>query len=62
ILTARTTVWVAMEKMGDFVGESIPVLNDADDPRLFGVVFEAAVVKAYLDALYDILREENAAT
>ncbi|MGI9335413.1 MAG: chloride channel protein [Gammaproteobacteria bacterium] len=62
ILTARTTIWVAMEKMGDFVGESIPVLNDTDDPRLFGVVFEAAVVKAYLDTMYDIRREENAAT
>lgn len=62
IFTATTTVWAAMEKMGDFVGESIPVVRDADDPRLVGVVFESAVVQAYLDTMYDIRREENAAT
>lgn len=60
--TANTTVWEAMEKMGDFVGEAVPVVRDADDPHLLGVVFEAAVVKAYLDTMYDIRREENAAT
>ena len=49
-----------MEKMGNFVGESIPVIKDTDDPHLVGVVFEAAVVKAYLDTMYDIRREENA--
>ncbi|MGI9303640.1 MAG: chloride channel protein [Gammaproteobacteria bacterium] len=62
IFTATTTVWAAMEEMGDFVGESIPVIRDDDDPRLLGVVFEAAVVRAYLETLYDIRREENAAT
>lgn len=62
VFTAQTTIWAAMEQMGDFVGESIPVLRSADDPRLFGVVFEATVVKAYLDTMYEIRREENAAT
>ena len=60
VFTEQTTVWAAMEKMGDFVGESIPVIKDTDDPHLVGVVFEAAVVKAYLDTMYDIRREENA--
>ena len=50
-----------MEQMGDFVGESIPVLDNIDDACMLGVVFEASVVKAYLDATYDIRREENAA-
>ena len=60
VFTEQTTVWAAMEQMGDFVGESIPVIKDSDDPLLVGVVFEAAVIKAYLDTMYDIRREENA--
>ena len=60
ILTARTSVWAAMEQMGDFVGESIPVLEEGDDGRMLGVVFEAAIVKAYMDTMNDIRREENA--
>ena len=61
VFTAKTSIWAAMEQMGDFVGESIPVLEDADDERMRGVVFEASVVKAYLDTMYDLRREENAA-
>ena len=61
LLTPKTSVWVAMERMGDFVGESIPVLEEGDGGRLLGVVFEATIVKAYLDAMNDIRREENAA-
>lgn len=62
VFTAATSIWAAMENMGDFVGESIPVISDVDEPRLLGVVFEAAVVKAYMDTMYDIRSEENAAT
>ena len=62
VFTSTTTIWEALENMGDFVGESIPVIKDADDPRLLGVVFEATVVKAYLDTMHDIRHEENAAT
>ena len=55
-----------MERMEDFVGESIPVIEEGDDGRpcdggrLLGVVFEAAIVNAYLDAMNDIRREEHA--
>ena len=61
VFTAKTSIWAAMEQMGDFVGESIPVLGGDGDGRMVGVVFEASVVKAYLDTTYDIRREENAA-
>ena len=57
--TPKTSVWAAMERMGDYVGESIPVVEDGG-PRLLGVVFEAAIVKAYLDAMKNIRREEHA--
>ena len=60
ILTEKTTVWAAMEQMGDFVGESIPVLAEDGDGRMLGVVFEASIVKAYLDTMNDIRREEHA--
>ncbi len=61
ILTGATSIWAAMEEMGDFVGESIPVVEDREDYRLLGVVFETTIVKAYLETLYEIRREENAA-
>ena len=60
ILTGKTSVWAAMEQMGDFVGESIPVLEEGGDGRMLGVVFEATIIKAYLDTVNDIRREENA--
>ena len=60
VLTAKTTVWTAMEQLGDFVGESIPVVEADDDGRMLGVVFEASIVKAYMDTVKDIRREENA--
>ena len=62
ILTPTTSVWAAMEQMGDYVGESIPVVEGGggDGGRLVGVVFEAAIIKAYLDMMEDIRREEHA--
>ena len=60
ILTPETSVWAAMERMGDFIGETIPVLEEEEGGRMLGVVSEAAVVKAYRDTMNDIRREENA--
>ena len=60
IFTAGMSIWAAMEGMGDFVGESIPVLADDDSGRMLGVVFEASIVKAWLDTMNDMRREENA--
>ena len=59
ILTEKTSVMTAMEQMGGFVGESIPVTAE-DDSRMLGVVYEASIVRAYLDMVNDIRREENA--
>ena len=60
VLTAGTSIWTAMEQLGEFVGESIPVVRDQRSRELIGVVFEAALVKAYLDTLYSIRQEEHA--
>ena len=58
ILSPDDSLWDAMVKLEDFVGESIPVVADG---RLIGVVFEASIVRAYLKALHEIRSEENAA-
>ena len=60
VLTPSTSVWAAMERMGDFIGETIPVLEEAGGGRMLGVVSEAAIVKAYREAMSEIRREENA--
>ena len=60
LLTPKTSVWSAMERMGDFVGETIPVLEEEGGGRMLGVVSEAAVVKAYRETMDEIRREEHA--
>ena len=60
ILSADTSVWTAMVQLGDFIGESIPVVETGDAERMLGVVFEATIVKAYLHTTNDIRQEENA--
>ena len=59
VFSAGTTIWAAMENLSDFVGESIPVLDDDGSGRMVGVVFEATIVKAYLDTMNDIRKDEN---
>jgi CIC family chloride channel protein len=57
-LSPHDSIWSAMAAMEDFVGESIPVV---DDGRLVGVVFQSTIVGAYLEVLDDIRKEEHAA-
>ena len=58
ILDPNESIWNAMQRMQDFVGESIPVV---EDEVLVGVVFEAGVVSAYVEALHEVRQEEHAA-
>ena len=60
LLTPKTSIWSAMERMGDFVGEAIPVLEAVGGGRMVGVVSEASIVKAYRDTMDEIRREEHA--
>lgn len=59
VFTDTLSIWEAMSLLEDFIGESIPVV-DAEG-RLLGVVYEAAIIRAYLDTVHDIRREEHAA-
>jgi CIC family chloride channel protein len=55
-----TTVWEAMTRMRDFIGEAVPVVSSSDG-RFLGVCPEAAVIEAYVDAAHELRREENEA-
>ncbi|MDJ0655451.1 MAG: chloride channel protein [Xanthomonadales bacterium] len=56
--TPDTSIWTAMSEMKNFVGESIPVL---DDGRLVGALSESTIVSAYMDILEEVRKEEHAA-
>lgn len=57
IFNTDTSIWQAMEGVGNFQGESIPVVERG---ILKGVVTEAMVVEAYMNCVEEIRREENA--
>jgi CIC family chloride channel protein len=59
VFDASTSLWEGMIAMRDFIGEAVPLV--ADNGRLLGVVPESAVIGAYLEAVHDLRREENAA-
>ncbi|MDH3464835.1 MAG: chloride channel protein, partial [Gammaproteobacteria bacterium] len=59
VFTQSTTIWAAMNTMEDFVGESIPVVHSDEHRTLIGVVYEASIVKAYLDTITQMRAEEH---
>ncbi|MCY3770210.1 MAG: chloride channel protein [Gammaproteobacteria bacterium] len=61
ILSTDTTIWAAMEKIQNFVGESVPVVSSDGRGKLMGVVYEASIIQAYMETLYNIRREEYGA-
>ncbi|NBC32060.1 MAG: CBS domain-containing protein [Alphaproteobacteria bacterium] len=59
VFDEETTLWEAMTRMRDFIGEAVPLVGA--DGRLLGVVPEGAVIGGYMEAVHDLRREENAA-
>ncbi len=59
VMDTNTSIWQAMHQLEGFSGESIPVIDRANY-KLAGVVYEAALVKAYLDAEQSVREEEHA--
>ncbi len=55
ILTPECTLNTAMVTLETFVGESVPVVDG--DGRLVGVVFETALIRAYLATVATLQRE-----
>jgi len=60
VFDETTTIWQAMERLRGFVGEAAPLVA-AEDRRFLGVVPESAVIRAYLEAVHDLRREEHEA-
>lgn len=58
VLSPDESIWAAMSKIEDFIGESIPVV---EDNQLIGVLFESTIVSAYLNILDSNRQEEHAA-
>jgi CIC family chloride channel protein len=58
VFSPDESIWTAMSKIEDFVGESIPVVENS---QLIGVLFESTIVSAYLNILKSNRQEEHAA-
>ena len=56
--TDMTSIFAAMKKVEDFVGESVPVVSAKDHIKLVGVIPEGNIFKAYSDAIGEIREEE----
>ncbi|MDP6251206.1 MAG: chloride channel protein [Verrucomicrobiota bacterium] len=57
-LTDMTSIFAAMKKVEDFVGESVPVVSAKDHLKLVGVIPEGNIFKAYSDAIEEIRQDE----
>ncbi len=57
-LTDMTSIFHAMKKVEDFVGESVPVVSAKDHLKLVGVIPEGNIFKAYSDAIEEIRQDE----
>lgn len=60
VFDTDTSIWQAMQQLDEFAGESIPVVDKTHHYRLAGVVYEAALVKAYLHTQMAVREEEHA--
>ena len=54
----NTSIWDAMHKMRDFIGEAIAVV-DSSSGRYLGAIPEAVAIDAYLEASQKLRREEH---
>lgn len=59
IFTQDTNVLEAMEKLKNFVGDAVPVINTEAD-TLLGVISEAKIIQAYLNMVNRLRQEEHA--
>jgi len=57
-LDETSTLWEAMTRMRDFVGERVPVVDRASG-ELIGVVTEGDIIAAYLAVVHRVREEEN---
>ena len=59
ILTEETDLNTGFEIIEEFVGVSIPVVENTENMRLSGIIHEANVIQAYNDAVKTARGEEQ---
>jgi hypothetical protein len=58
-LTEETDLNRGFEVIEEFVGISVPVVNNPEDMRLTGIIHEANVIQAYNQAVKEARGEEQ---
>ena len=61
VLDINADLHEAMQRLRDFVGISVPVVDEHDNGRVCGVIFENTVIRAYHDAVDQARNEEQGA-
>lgn len=59
VFNDKTSIWQAMNSLGNFIGNTIPVTNS--EGELSGIITESELINAYLEIVHQLRREENAA-
>ena len=59
ILTEDTDLHTGFEIIEQFVGVSIPVIDNSDDRRLTGIIYESSIIQAYNQAVKTARGEEQ---
>lgn len=54
-----SSIWEAVELMGQFDGTHIPVLESPENPKLLGALYESRLIKAYLSDIQQLRRREQ---
>ncbi|WP_290652484.1 chloride channel protein [Aquisalimonas sp.] len=59
VLPEGASVWTAMAELQTFAGEAIAVVDDLESRAFRGVIYEAALTRAYLKQTEELRREEH---
>ncbi|MDN3516942.1 chloride channel protein [Aquisalimonas lutea] len=59
LLPRDASVWDAMGELQQFAGEAIAVVEDTASRRFLGVIYEAALTRAYMEKTEELRREEH---
>lgn len=54
-----SSIWEAVELMGQFDGTHIPVLESPENPKLLGALYESKLIKAYLSDIQQLHHREQ---
>ncbi len=60
VLYQANSVWVSIQRMEDFQGKHIAVIDSENNPKLLGVIYEKDLIHNYLDTAKRLRLEENA--